>query len=57
MITHTIESLLAFADERLDVKYYAATGMTAHERIALLGAAGVPTVRLGDLAAVSDPPR
>jgi hypothetical protein len=53
----TVRSRAVPAYDRLDAHYFTSPGVAASERLAVLEAAGAPTERLGDLAAVWDPPR
>ena len=57
MITVTTRSGFALSHDRLDAHFFTAPGVAASEQLAVLEASGVEVGRLGELAAVWDPPR
>jgi hypothetical protein len=57
LIVSTVRSRSVGAYDRLDAHYFTSSGVAAGERLAVLEASGSPTVRLGEVARVWDPPR
>lgn len=53
----TIRARSVLVNDRLDAHFFTAPGVAASERLAMLEATGMDTVRLGDVARVWDPPR
>jgi len=53
----TIRSRSVLVNDRMDAYFFTAPGVAASERLAMLEATGMNTVRLGDVARVWDPPR
>lgn len=53
----TIRARSVLVNDRLDAYFFTAPGVAASERLAMLEATGMETVRLGDVARVWDPPR
>lgn len=53
----TIRNRSVIVNDRLDAHFFTAPGVAAGERLAVLEAAGMDTVRLGDVGRIWDPPR